>query len=35
MRGININEFSTTSIPIKELNINILIKIHDSGRDET
>jgi len=35
MRGININEFYRASISIKELNINMLIKIHESERDET
>ena len=27
--------FLRASISIKELNINMLIKIHESGRDET
>jgi len=35
MRGIDINDFYTTSISIKELNIDMLIKIHESEKDET
>ena len=36
MRGIDINDFFIrASISIKELNIDMLIKIHESERDET
>ena len=35
MREIDINDFIQTSISIKELNIDMLIKIHESESDET
>jgi len=33
--GLKISILVQVSIPIKELNFNMLIKIHESERDET